>query len=133
MKRQLMIFLIVGLLTVLIDFISYQILISKDLLSINMAKTIGFLNGTLFAYVANRRWTFGRVKHARGSLCRFLILYAITLGVNVMSNFALLSAIKSYALAIPVAFIFATGLSAVLNFLGMNFFVFKGNNVRDLQ
>ena len=57
-KRELAIFLIVGVSTVLVDFISYRGLIGFQVMEVDMAKAAGFLVGTLFAYFANRctRW-----------------------------------------------------------------------------
>jgi putative flippase GtrA len=129
MKRELVVFLLVGSLTVLIDFLSYMGLVWNSLLQVNGAKTVGFFTGTLFAYYANRYWTFAKTEHAAGSCWRFVILYASTLGVNVISNSIALTAMSASKLAMPVAFIFATGLSATLNFIGMKFFVFKLKHV----
>jgi putative flippase GtrA len=130
MKRELVTFLIVGSLTVLIDFLGYRGLVWSGLYSINEAKTVGFLTGTLFAYYANRFWTFGQTKHATGSWWRFVVLYAATLGVNVGGNSIVLTAMSSSKLAIPIAFVLATGLSATLNFVGMKLFVFKVNHAK---
>jgi putative flippase GtrA len=125
MKRELVIFLFVGSLTVLIDFITYLGLVRSALFQVNGSKTVGFVTGTLFAYYANRHWTFGRREHVAGSWWRFGLLYLFTLGVNVASNSIALTAMNLHKLAVPIAFIIATGLSAALNFIGMIFFVFK--------
>jgi putative flippase GtrA len=125
MKRELLVFLLVGLLTVLIDFMSYLGLVWSSLLEVNVAKTVGFLTGTIFSYYANRRWTFGRMDYASGTWWRFVILYAATLGINVATNSIALATIKASNLTLPIAFIIATGLSAALNFAGLKFFVFK--------
>lgn len=124
-KRELSIFLIVGLSTVLIDFISYRGLIGFQVMEIDLAKATGFLVGTLFAYFANRFWTFGHKPHVSGSVWRFSALYASTLGANVLINALALRLLADAAAAIQLAFLFATGVSACLNFLGMKFFVFK--------
>lgn len=123
-KREASIFLVVGLLTVLIDFCTYRLLLWSGMLDVATAKTIGFLTGTVFAYAANRMWTF---RHTRsgGSIPRFVLLYACTLGINVSINSAVLYLAGHSQAAIGAAFILATGCSAVLNFLGMKFFVFK--------
>ena len=57
-KRELAIFLVVGATTVLVDFVTYRSLIGFEVMVVDMAKTIGFLAGTIFAYFANRFWTF---------------------------------------------------------------------------
>jgi putative flippase GtrA len=90
-KRELAIFLIVGTLTVMIDFLTYRGLVWAQLLSVDSAKGLGFLTGTLFAYFANRFWTFGHKNHIVGSIWRFIFLYTLTLSVNVLVNALLMT------------------------------------------
>jgi putative flippase GtrA len=124
-KCELVIFLIVGVSTVLVDYISYRGLIGFQVMEVDMAKATGFLVGTLFAYFANRFWTFGHKPHAPGSAWRFSALYASTLGANVLINALALRLLADVAAEIQLAFLLATGASACLNFLGMKLFVFK--------
>lgn len=126
-KRELGIFLMVGALTVLLDFTSYRGLLLLGITGIDLAKAIGFLTGTLFAYFANRFWTFGHTVHKRGSAWRFAVLYTSTLGTNVLINALALKLLADTRGVIPLAFLLATGVSASLNFLGMKFFVFRAN------
>ncbi len=125
--KELPIFLIVGFLTVLIDFLTYRTLIWLQVLDISIDKALGFLVGTLFAYIANRFWTFGHKSHARNAALRFVILYLLTLGANVLVNELVLNIVLHLGLSyrILLAFLIATGTSAALNFLGMKFYVFK--------
>lgn len=124
-KRELAIFLIVGASTVLVDFICYRGLIEFQVMEVYMGKATGFLVGTLFAYFANRFWTFGHKPHVPGSAWRFSALYASTLGANVLINALALKLLADVAAAIQLAFLLATGVSACINFLGMKLFVFK--------
>jgi putative flippase GtrA len=124
-KRELVIFLIVGSLTVLVDFITYRGLVFMQLLNVDMAKAVGFLAGTVFAYFANRFWTFGHKLSSAGSAWRFAVLYTATLAVNVYVNALALDKLASLTAAVQTAFILATGVSATLNFLGMKLFVFR--------
>lgn len=128
-RRELAIFLVVGSLTVLVDFLAYRSLVWMELMGIDMAKATGFIVGTLFAYFANRIWTFGHTAHAPGSAWRFAVLYTITLGANVWVNALALALLGKVAQAVLLAFLFATGVSASLNFLGMKLFVFKARPV----
>ena len=121
-KRELGIFLIVGSLTVLVDYLVYRGVIW---IGVDLAKGIGFLTGTLFAFIANRFWTFGHKSHAPGSAWRFIFLYLSTLLVNVAVNALALKVMTDTMTAVRLAFLIATGVSASLNFLGMKFFVFK--------
>ena len=108
MKRELAIFLAVGAST-------------------------GFLAGTLFAYFANRFWTFGHKSHIPGSAWRFSALYVSTLGANVLINALALKLLADVATSIQLAFLLATGVSACLNFLGMKLFVFRPIPAPELQ
>ena len=132
-KRELAIFLIVGVSTVLVDFISYRGLIGFQVMEVDMAKAAGFLVGTLFAYFANRFWTFGHNPHVPGSVWRFSALYASTLGANVLTTALVLKLLADMAIAIQLAFLLATVVSACLNFLGMKLFVFKPIPAPELQ
>jgi putative flippase GtrA len=129
-KRELLIFLIVGLLTVAIDFVIYRTLIYLGLDCVNIAKGMGFIGGTIFAYFANRFWTFKEPGPRSGSVARFAIVYLLSLCANIVVNYfsilmlAHLNSGIAKQQALLLAFLLATGLSATLNFLGMKFFVF---------
>lgn len=124
-KREFAIFVIVGACTVLVDLMAYYSLIQFQVTEIGIAKGVGFLVGTLFAYFANRIWTFGHSSHAQGSLWRFLVLYSSTLSTNVLINAVVLHLFTDSNAVFQLAFLLATLSSACLNFLGMKFFVFK--------
>lgn len=94
-------------------------------MSIDTAKAMGFIVGTLFAYFANRFWTFGHKQHAAGSGWRFVALYTAALSANVLINALVLSVMMGLAGAMSMAFLIATAVSAMMNFVGMKFFVFK--------
>ncbi|WP_083214372.1 GtrA family protein [Burkholderia stabilis] len=129
-KREALIFLIVGTLTVAIDFLCYMLLLSVGV-QYAFAKAVGFVAGTVFAYFANRWWTFGHRQHAPGSVFRFVMLYMLTLGGNVLINHFVLLIVGQGEWAVRIAFLTATGVSAALNFLGMRFFVFRGQLTRE--
>lgn len=124
-RRELGIFLVVGSLTVLVDFIVYRCLAILLDMAVDPAKAIGFVAGTIFAYFANRFWTFGLSSHGSGSAWRFAILYSLTLAANVMVNAAMLAVFQQSSLVVQAAFVIATGVSASLNFIGMKLFVFR--------
>lgn len=122
-KREFRRFLVVGSITVAIDLTSYRLLLWAGV-DISLAKGIGFALGTVFAYFANRLWTF----RAAGGTQRFLLfslLYTATLATNVAVNDLFVWLLGESEPALIAAFLVATGLSATLNFLGMKFIVFR--------
>ena len=124
-KKELSIFLLVGLSTVIVDYVFYQILSVLLLTTIDVAKALAFIFGTFFAYFANRFWTFRRKQTANYGILKFALLYSATLSANVSINSQLLDFFENTNHAVQISFLFATMMSATLNFLGMKFFVFK--------
>lgn len=131
-KREIGVFLLVGSLTVLVDFLIYRGLVWTAMMGIDLAKATSFLSGTTFAYFANRFWTFGHRPHVPGSVWRFCLVYAATLSANVFVNAVALKVFAGGITQIYTAFLIATGVSASLNFLGMKLFVFKAKTVSEL-
>ena len=123
-RKEVAIFLIVGTLSVVIDFVMYKSLLWTGL-AVNLAKGSGFITGTVFAYFANRAWTFGHVEKKPGSFLRFGLVYALTLCANILVNRIFLYAFEGFSQAVQLAFLVATGVSATLNFLGMKFYAFR--------
>ena len=145
LKKQLIFFLILGIFAVLVDYITYKSLLyflrNEEISNGNLedfSKGIGFLSGTLFAYFANKYITFKSQKYKGRALLRFMLLYSTTLFINVYSNassISLLNFISKNDTSIVridisagdiylLAFLFATAVSATLNFIGMKWFVF---------
>ena len=123
-RKDLVLFLIIGFLTVLVDYLTYRTVVVTGLFETYQAKVIGFVTGTIFSYVANRSFTFGAQTHARGSGKRFTILYALTLLINISVNALMLRVLCKLQNPVWGAFLIATGLSAAINFIGMKHFVF---------
>ena len=123
-RKEARIFLVVGTLTVLVDFLVYHLFLWVGG-AYALAKATGFIGGTIFAYFVNRRWTFGHTQHLPNSAVRFALLYAATLGANVIINAGVLKITLASPWGVHIAFLVATGVSALLNFFGMKFFVFK--------
>jgi putative flippase GtrA len=130
-KRQLSIFLIVGLITILIDFLLYRgllHLIPSGMVNANLAKGISFIAGTIFAYFANRFWTFNNRDTPIGNISRFILVYIFGLCLNILVNHLctgwLDKIMQPQEYVITTSFLFATIISANFNFIGMKFFVF---------
>ena len=115
-------FLIVGSTTVLVDLAAYSALALAGM-AIDVAKAVGFLTGTLFAYFANRTYTF----RATGSaivFLKFLFIYFLALCLNVGVNHAFIVLFAGLRFTYESAFVTATGVSAIFNYLGMRYIVF---------
>jgi putative flippase GtrA len=96
--------------------------------SVNLTKGIGFIGGTIFSYFVNCFWTFNQQTTGAGSAGRFILVYLVSLVANIVVNYLSIDWLKASALIseyiLLTAFILATGVSAIINFIGMKFFVF---------
>jgi putative flippase GtrA len=123
-KIEIVLFFFIGLFSVGIDFSIYLFIVFFDVIPVSMAKIVGFLAGTLFAYFANRSWTFSDVERMSKSVVRFIIVYLCSLMANVFVNKLFLLLFIDVGFVFQLAFFIATIVSASINFIGMKFFVF---------
>ena len=130
MRREVALFLVIGSLTVMVDYMVYRSLFWMGLAGIDTAKALSFLVGTVLAYFAHRRWTFSHKLNPPSSAWRFAFLYVATLCANVVVNALTLALLIEAVAATKIAFLLATGVSASLNFLGMKLLVFRSGSLR---
>jgi putative flippase GtrA len=121
LKRELPKFIVAGFFTVFTDASIYYILLNY--FQHDIAKAISFICGTLVAFVINKYWTFQQVKYYHKEMASFFILYGIAFLVNVGMNGFIVFIGGTFL----IAYLFATGISATLNFLGQKFLVFRNN------
>tara|TARA_B110000503_G_scaffold620_1_gene866 strand:+ start:2084 stop:2452 length:369 start_codon:yes stop_codon:yes gene_type:complete len=119
LKKELKCFLIAGLSAVGTDFVTYYVML--NFLHHDLAKTLSFILGTLVAFVINKYWTFESYEKNYKQIFQFIILYSTTLFVNVVVNRLVLD----FTELVFLAFLIATGASAILNFVGQKWWVFK--------
>ena len=122
-SKEIRYFLIIGILTVLIDYLVY-FLSRKLIINTSQAKAFGFISGTVFAFLANRNITFRNHNNIWGHLYKFIILYSGTLFINVTINNNLLNWLTDFHYKVQLSFLIATSASAIINFIGMKYFVF---------
>ena len=122
-------FLVMGSASVLTDFGVYWLLGTRAGFSREFGKGLSYLSGVLIGFVGNKYWTFESRRKSWTEPASYLAIYAITLLVNIgVNRLALtwLGADKTLD-----AFLVATGITTVLNFLGMRFITFRrGINAR---
>ncbi|MBK3773451.1 GtrA family protein [Azospirillum brasilense] len=125
LQRQASRFLVVGSTTVAIDMVVYALLLWLGA-AVMPAKATGFIAGTVFAYFANRMWTFGGARGGVQTVLRFLGVYLLALVINVALNNGVILLAGTGPWSMAAAFLIATGASACFNFVGMRHFAFSG-------
>ncbi|RRD40760.1 GtrA family protein [Leptotrichia sp. OH3620_COT-345] len=121
-KFEILKFLIGGGSAVLIDFIVYKLLMNLGI-ERTFSKTVSFICGSIIGFIINKYWTFKSSEFSVLEIMKYIILYTITAFANSQVNKYVIMNFK-YEL---FAFLCATGISTILNFLGQKFLIFKHN------
>ena len=118
-------FLIVGILTVTIDFIIYASLVNFGLLT-SLAKTLGFVSGVLFAFWSNKNWTFKIKTIKKKHITRYITVYLVSLFINTFINSISLKLLNSTIYpSFALSFIIALFFSASFNFFALKYYAFR--------
>lgn len=118
-KPELRRFILSGILAVTLDLLIYQMLV--NFLNYDLAKALSFICGTMMAFIANKYFTFKKYKKRNKEVWQFALLYVTTLTINVSINRLVLDLSQ----IVFLGFLLATACSAILNFLGQKFWIFK--------
>lgn len=118
-KKELQRFLVVGFSAVGTDALVYFILI--NFLNTEVSKMLSFVSGSFLAFLLNKIWTFENSSSVKPQIIKFAVLYISTLVINNYTNSMVLELFNNTLFA----FLVATGVSTVLNFLGQKFWVFN--------
>lgn len=113
----------VGLTATAIDFVSYTLL--SLVLPTWSAKSIGFAIGTITGFFLNRAWAFRYRGPSSEAFLKYLLLYVATLFVNVLVNQSSLALLVDVEGAKFIAFTVATLVTATINYLVINKFIFN--------
>jgi putative flippase GtrA len=122
---QLSRFVVVGVLSAMVDYGIYQALLHLDVY-VHVAKGCSFICGTTTAYLLNKRFTFNGSTGGTGRFAGFVILYATTFCVNVgMNALALHLLPESAPFRVTIGWVIAQGTATAINFLVLRTVVFR--------
>lgn len=153
-SKQITKFIISGILAVFFDFAVYYALSNligngtddafASLQWNDVYKGIGFMSGTFVTYNLNKYWTWRTSDRNNKRLANFAVLYLVSFFVNILVNkwglhvfnddeisvlYTTYEQVSNNLIAFKTdklfAFILATGVSSVVNFVGQKLWVFK--------
>jgi putative flippase GtrA len=123
-------FIIVGLTATLVHFLTLSFLVEIARIPWpTFASAVGSVAGIATSYFGNYAWVFVCTAPHRTYLGRFITVYVFTMGVNTLLFFLQINFLRfNYV----VAFLVATSLSTLMNFLLAKFAVFERNGFTPL-
>ncbi len=116
--KELLKFGVGGGCAVLTDLLGYLLL--KGIIGVSSAKAISFILGSGVGFIINKIWTFESKSFSWNEVLKYIILYSISAAINTAVNKLALYLFSSTIFA----FLCATGISTMINFIGQKFFVF---------
>lgn len=119
--RQFVKFVLVGLLTTAINFITYALLLYLGVYYLTAA-VLSFALATLNSYTWNRIWTFRAGAHRNERLAKFTAVQLVGLGIN-LGVLALL--VEFTGMNALVAQLVANACVVASNFSGNKFWTFR--------
>lgn len=115
-------FLIVGGTSTIIDYLIYMVISTK--LNLLLSKCISMLIACIFSFIANKNWTFrNKDKENYKMVLKFVGAQIINIGVNTGINYLMYNLTHSKT----IAFVIATFIAMIINYLLQRFVVFKGD------
>ncbi|MCB9262363.1 MAG: GtrA family protein [Flavobacteriales bacterium] len=153
-SKEITKFTISGIIAVMVDFFVYYTFsnvfgnadskLSGPIHYADIYKGLGFIAGTFVTYNINKYWTWRQTDKNKKRLANFFMLYLISFVVNIGINAWGLSFFKDNEIALLwtsfngevhkffpfktdrlFAFILATGVTSVVNFVGQKLWIFK--------
>ena len=88
------------------------------------AKAVGWVCGTITAYLINRRWTF-QAEHSTKRFLAVMGLYVVTFSVQTGIYTGILAWLGETPLNDAIAYVIAQGTATVINFIVQHLVIFK--------
>lgn len=133
--REVISYLIFGVLTTLINIIISYVLTAFFNIEGNLSSTIGIIASILFAYFTNRKWVFNSkadtLKEKWYEFGKFILGRAFTMIIEIIGVFLLNNVLHSFYgmvnddLAYLINKVIITAIVIILNFFISKFFAFK--------
>jgi putative flippase GtrA len=119
-RREIIFYIIVGITSVVIDFLFYLFLTNIFYLNNSNSKRISYLIGSTSSFLLNKRITFKSPKKTFKEPILFSIVYLFSFVLNSFTHDIMLEYIDG-----SYPFIIATFISVIINYIGQKFIVFK--------
>lgn len=120
LKKELFSYILIGLMTVFIDYLLYNLFIEVFLVNSSNSKRLSFVLGAAFSFISNKLFTFKSFERKPKEIYLFILIYFTSFFLNSFIHDSLLN--HTYG---NYPFYIATIISTVFNYLGQKFIVFN--------
>lgn len=119
-KRELINYIIIGILVVLVDYVSYHLFNKSLSVDLSNSKRLSYMTGATLSFILNKLITFRSPRKNISEPALFSILYFLSFVLNSYLHDVLLNYFSG-----NYPFLIATVVSIVVNYVGQKFIVFK--------
>ena len=120
---EIAMFSIIGIAMVSLDYLFYSFL--KCFFYLFISKAISYIVCACLAFILNKYLTFKGENGFRNEFKKMFIVYVVSLFSNVTINQIFLLAFNNLIFNFTLAWVCATAISTIINYLGQKFWVFK--------
>jgi putative flippase GtrA len=120
--EQFIKFVVVGVLSTMVNYGLFYILLTYSHLDYKIASAIGFIAGVCAGFLLNKSWTFSNDSEAGKYVFKYFILYTVSLAVSLLF---LKITVEKFNIDARVANVLSIGITTVINFIGTKWMVFK--------
>lgn len=116
---ELLRFLVGGGSAVAVDALLYALL--SHFIDVSVSKALSYIAGAVVGFIINKLWTFKSKQFKLTEILKYILLYTFSAAANTFFNNLVVYIVGNTVFA----FLCATGISTVINFLGQKFIVFS--------
>jgi putative flippase GtrA len=123
--KKIFFFCLTGGIAAIIDILFFNLFFISTKIFV-LSRIGGIMISMIFNFTSNRNITFkAKNKKAHSQAWKFIILYAISMGTNILVGKSVLSLLNDSLLSANIAAISGFVVSVPISFFGLNFWVFK--------
>jgi len=125
LTKKFLRFSIVGVMVLLAELLVFNFVINADATFL-LGRVIALIVGLSLSFTLNRRYTFrAQNREVIKQLPKFIILYVITIALDIIISVSLNNALPQSNIYSNIAVVTGIAVSGVINFIGLNNWVFK--------
>lgn len=120
-EKQISRFIFVGILNTIVGYGAYFIFLHFNIYYVQ-ALFIAYMIGIIHSYIWNKKWTFKSKENVKREILKFVLVYGITLLINL---FLLAFFVEKLKFNPKIGQVFALGIVTMISFVGHKYWSFR--------